>query len=111
MRLFFETTGQASRFLVMAPLGFVLALCLDADAATGRLRLFFDCVLLLACGMAALCTLSGLLESGLRGYHLLGLLTGAVLYTQGAGRIIHLIGRKIRRRQEKPDGAQNTYSQ
>ncbi len=102
MKLFFETAGQAQRFLIMVPLGFALALCLDADAWTGRLRAAADCLFLLLCGWLMLCTICVLRENSLRIYHMLGLLTGAILYLLGVGRIVRTIRRRIfLRRQEK----------
>lgn len=104
MKLFFETAHQADCFLLMIPLGFMLALCLDADAAAGPIRLILDCLLILAAGAAVLSAIAFWRESGLRLYHLLGLLIGAVLYVHGLGRLIRLAARKVRnhpRRQEK----------
>lgn len=102
MRLFFETAGQAQRFLFMAPLGFLVAMCLDADAWAGRLRPVVDVLLLLACGFLMLTAIAIYRESGLRAYHLLGLLVGAILYMQGVGKVIRGIARRISAiRQEK----------
>ena len=102
MKLFFETSGQSACFLLMTPIGFLLALLLDADVITGRLRPAADIALLLLAGMVCLWMIVLTGEGGLRVYHTLGLLTGAILYLAGVGRLIRLIRRKIHfGRQEK----------
>ena len=94
MKLFFETSHQAMCFLLMAPAGFLAALLLDADALAGVLRPLADVAVLLLAGAAVLVLTSAAGESGVRLYHLLGALTGAVVYLCGAGRIVRMLKRK-----------------
>ena len=102
MKLFFETSGQSVCFLLMIPVGFLLALLLDADVIAGRLRSAADIALLLLAGAACLWLIVLTGERGLRVYHVLGLLSGAVLYLCGIGRVIRILKLKIRSaRQEK----------
>lgn len=103
MNLFFETSRQAWCFLCMAPLGIAVSFLADADVIAGRLRAVADTLLLLLAGMAALVMIVLCRETGLRLYHLLGLLTGTVLYFEGIGKIIRFIGRRqdLKRRAEK----------
>lgn len=75
----------------MVPLGLAAGFCLDAGVITGRLRPLADAVLLMVTGCAALAMIVLCREAGLRLYHLLGILTGAVLYTAGIGKIIRCI--------------------
>lgn len=98
MNLFFETAGQAGCFLIMLPIGFAAAACLDAGAAAGRLRPALDVLVLLLAGVALLLAVVLLRENAVRAYHLLGLLTGAVLYVCGVGRAIRLMGARRRRK-------------
>ncbi len=101
MKLFFETSGQSACFLLMTPVGFLLALLLDADVIAGRLRPAADVALLLLAGAACLWIIVIAGESGLRAYHALGLLTGALLYLAGAGRLMRLLKRKKHRRMQE----------
>lgn len=105
MSLFFETANQASCFLLMTPIGFAVALLLDADAISGWLRPAADVLALLCAGAALLAAVAATGESGLRLYHLLGVLTGGILYHQGVGRIVRMIAR--RRRAKIPPAAGN----
>ena len=102
MNLFFETSGQAWRFLCVVPLGFAAALCLDAQSS-GVLRVLADIVLLMSVGMGTLVVIVFCGDARTRLYHLLALVTGALLYWQGMGKII----RHIRHRQELRKRAQN----
>lgn len=95
MKLFFETARQANCFLLMIPLGLVLAFLLDADVFAGRIRLLLDCLLIVAAGGAVLLSIVFWQESGLRLYHLLGLFIGAVLYVHGIGRLIRFTASKL----------------
>ena len=85
MTLFFETAGQAQAFLAAVPLGLLLAACLDASVLAGPLRPVADVLMM-------------------RLYHLLALLTGAVLYTQGIGRLVRLIRARLKKA-KKTDGS------
>jgi uncharacterized membrane protein len=102
VNLFFETSGQAWRFLCVVPLGFVAALCLDAQSS-GVLRVLADVVLLMAVGIGTLVVIVFCGDARTRLYHLLALVTGAQLYLQGIGKIVRL----IRLRQELRARAQN----
>lgn len=99
MNLFFETTVQANCFLCMVPVGFAIAACLDVSAFLGRFRLLLDILVLLLAGMGVLMLISVMQEGSLRAYHLLGLLTGAIVYLQGIGRLLRMIIRKLNRNQ------------
>ncbi len=103
MKLFFETSRQAWCFLSMAPVGMAAALLMDADVIAGRLRAAADVLLMLLTGFAALVMMILCSEQGMRLYHLLGLVTGAVLYLEGIGKIIRCIIRRqdLKRRAEK----------
>lgn len=103
MTLFFETSRQAWCFLCMTPVGMAAALLMDADVIAGRLRAIADVLLLLLAGLGALVMIVLCRETGLRLYHLLGLMTGAVLYLQGIGKIIRLCihRQEIKRSAEK----------
>lgn len=96
MKLFFETSSQASFFLLMLPFGFVVALCLHAGSGGGLLRLIQDLVVLLLSGVAAALMLLSTRDETLRFYHLLGIITGALLYFAGVGRGVAWLRRKIR---------------
>ena len=105
MTLFFETAGQAQAFLAAVPLGLVLATCLDASALAGPLRPVAD-VLMMLTGAAALMAMMLLArDEALRLYHLLAILTGAVLYTQGIGRLVRLIRERLQKAKKSDDSA------
>ena len=88
MKLFFETSGQASCFLCMVPLGLAMAIFLDISLIAGKMRPVMDVLVLLSAGLTVLVAIIFCRETTLRLYHLLGLTTGALLYTQGIGKII-----------------------
>ena len=94
MKLFFETGRQAWCFLCMAPVGMAAAFLMDADFIAGKLRPAADILLLLLSGLAALVMVVLCKETGLRLYHLLGFLTGVVLYLEGLGKIIRRVARR-----------------
>ncbi|MCI6039869.1 MAG: hypothetical protein MR742_05020 [Clostridiales bacterium] len=100
MRLFFETTGQAQAFLAAVPLGLVLAACLDASVLTGPLRPLADVVMMLAGGIALMVMMLLARDEALRLYHLLAVLTGAVLYTQGIGRLVRMMRTSLKKRKK-----------
>ncbi len=91
MKLFFETSRQAFCFLCTVPFGIITAVLMDADVIAGKLRAVADVLFLLLTGLAVMVMIILCRESGLRLYHLLGLLTGAVLYQEGIGKIIRHI--------------------
>ena len=89
MKLFFETAGQAQAFLAAVPLGLVLAACLDASV-----------LMMLTAGFALMGMMLLSRDEALRLYHLLAILTGALLYTQGIGRLVRLIGAWLKKRKK-----------
>lgn len=97
MRLFFETGGQASAFLFTLPLGFLLALFLDVTRYTGHLRPILDVLALVGCAITLLILTLFMRDQSARMFHVLAILTGAVLYICGVGRLIHGIIRRIKR--------------
>lgn len=103
MNLFFETSSQAGCFLCMVPVGMVSALLMDADVIAGKLRALADAILLLFAGLVCLLIIVLCRETTLRLYHLLGLLTGAVLYAEGIGKITRrfMYRQDLKRRTEK----------
>lgn len=88
MNLFFETSGQAQIFLATAPIGFLVAMLIDMDRGLGPLRPVWDVLCMLACGVMTLMVLMMMRDGGLRIYHALALVTGALLYLVGVRRII-----------------------
>ena len=82
MKLFFETAGQAQAFLAAVPLGLVLAACLDASVLAGPLRPLADVLMMLTAGFALMGMMLLSRDEALRLYHLLAILTGALLYMQ-----------------------------
>ena len=93
MKLFFETAGQAQAFLAAVPLGLVLAACLDASALA-------DVLMMLTAGFALMGMMLLSRDEALRLYHLLAILTGALLYTQGIGRLVRLAGAWLKKRKK-----------
>ena len=100
MKLFFETAGQAQAFLTAVPLGLLLAACLDASALTGPLRPLADALLVLGGGLALMAAMLLVRDETLRIYHLLALLTGAVLYSRGIGRLVRMARARIKKRKK-----------
>ncbi len=83
MKLFFETSAQASLFLLMLPIGFMLALLIDLAGKTGTAKPILD-VLAMLLGFASIGICIILFrDGGLRLYHLLSMLTGMLLYLLG----------------------------
>ena len=103
MTLFFETSRQAWCFLCLLPVGLAAAFLLDTDVIAGKLRPLADVFFLVVTGLAVLVMIVLCRDSGLRLYHMLGVLTGALLYLGGIGKIIHAIGcrQDLKRRAEK----------
>lgn len=104
MTLFFETVGQAQAFLAAVPLGLLLAACLDASVLAGPLRPVADVLMMLAAAASLMAMMLLARDEALRLYHLLALLTGAVLYTQGIGRLVRLIRARLKKA-KKTDGS------
>ena len=101
MKLFFETASQASCFLIAVPLGFLFTLCLDTRWHHGWIRLLLDLLLLGSLGCVLVMLSAICREERVRLYHWLGLLTGAVLYLGGIGRIRKLLNRRMYSLQSK----------
>lgn len=103
MNLFFESSRQASSFLVMVPVGFAVALCLEMGRFSRIVQPLTDVFVLLAAGFAVLAGIVFCRDDTLRLYHLLGLLTGVLICTQGIGKIIRWVARRqdLRHRTEK----------
>lgn len=99
MRLFFETSAQAEAFLFTIPLGLLLAAGFDLTFWVRRGRALMDVALLLLCAAALLYLIAFMRDEGLRVYHLLALCIGAVIYTQGVGRLLRTLKRRLLRRQ------------
>lgn len=100
MKLFFETKIQAESFLAMIPLGFLLPVFLDVLLITGRKLLpVIDTVILSGFGLVIYVFTSAMENGGIQGYHLLGGLCGAVLYTHGIRRLpLHMLNRWYKRK-------------
>ena len=96
MKLFFESSGQANVFLLMSFSGFVIALLLDSKSSSGVIRLMVDALIIIWGGVTLLATVVFFRENTLRAYHLLGMLSGVLIYLAGVGKII----RRLRLRQE-----------
>ena len=103
MSLFFETSSQANCFLHLLPLGLCMAFCLDASAISGKIRPLMDVLVLVLAGSAVLWWMVLLDENKLRLYHVLGMLTGMLLYMRSIGKIIRTIRQKqdLKRRMKK----------
>jgi len=86
MKLFFETGIQMRFFLVTLPLGFLVCFLLDVGASSPVLRLIADLMVLFLCGVCLVWFLLLFDDTAVRGYHLLGVLAGAILYMSGAMR-------------------------
>lgn len=83
MKLFFETAAQANVFLAMIPVGITAALLIDLAAHLSVLRPLWDVLILLLLGAALGFGIVLLGDTGLRIYHLLAVLSGALLYLTG----------------------------
>lgn len=101
MKLFFETAAQGSLFLMMLPLGILLAVCIDVASCARRSRPLWDVLVVLLCGglMAAAVVLLG--DEKLRMYHLLGILCGALLYLFGARSLWRTIIRSLQKKKQE----------
>ncbi|MBQ8151069.1 MAG: hypothetical protein IJ041_11195 [Clostridia bacterium] len=105
MKLFFETSLQASSFLLMIPAGILLALLTDLTVPVGRSKPVLDVLVMLFCGflLAYLVIVTG--DERLRLHHLLAVLTGAVLYLTGIRRVFVLIAARIRHVNQENDAS------
>lgn len=110
MNLFFETTAQAHIFLATIPLGFALALIIDITSHAGHMRLLLDVLCLLVCGIALICLMLMFKDKGIRIYHLLALIIGAILYLLGVKQLMISVWRKLPKRHKK-NNENNKYNQ
>lgn len=95
MKLFFETAAQGTIFLMMIPVGMVLAVCVDICGMAGVFRLLWDLVAVLLCFAAVGFCVVLLNDTSLRLYHLLAVVTGYLLYALGVRRLLQALGRII----------------
>lgn len=97
MKLFFETATQADVFLTMLPVGIAAAAMIDLANHTSVLRPLWDVLIFLLLGAVMAFGIILLGDAGLRGYHLLAVLIGALLYLAGIRRMMKLAVGGIRR--------------
>lgn len=91
MKLFFETAAQASLFLSMLPIGFCIAVCIDLAGCSGRMKHLWDVLVMLLCfGLIAFSVVL-LRDNGLRLYHFLSVLAGALLYLLGVRSLLSVV--------------------
>jgi len=83
MKLFFETSGQAVSFLSAVPAGFLLCCCLCVGKANGLWRMFLDLLILVLGAFVLFWLFVVCFSMELRFYHLLGVLSGALLCMTG----------------------------
>ncbi|MBE5815428.1 MAG: hypothetical protein E7320_09540 [Clostridiales bacterium] len=88
MKLFFEAAAQAQMFLIMLPVGMLLAVFADLSALGGRFRPVWDVLTVLLAASAYGAGVILLREDGARLYHFLALLVGAMLYLLGIRKAI-----------------------
>ena len=109
MTLFFETGDQLLCFLAAVPAGFLIALCLCFGKKEGILRLVMDLLLLAVSGIAMVCMLLFFRNGALRLYHLLGVITGAILYLSGMNRVQRYVLRLIREKRHQKKGSEEGF--
>ena len=95
MKLFFETSAQGAVFLMMLPVGMLLAICVDVCGLSGVLRPLWDLVAVLLCFAAIGVCVVLLDDTSLRLYHVLAVLTGYLLYALGLRRGMHWLRRAV----------------
>ena len=98
MTLFFETSTQADLFLKTVLLGLMLACCLDVLNIKSYLSVVVDTVVF--CLLAACLILIMIIfqQESLRIYHLLGCMSGSIIYWFGIGKVYKGIVTKINQR-------------
>ena len=104
MKLFFDTNLQAVVFLLSVPTGFLAACFLSSGIKNTCLQMILDILTLLLAGTVLAALILIFRENGLRSYHLLGLLTGAILYLCGLSRVAKRVGTAYR---EKRNAGRN----
>lgn len=100
MKLFFETALQPWFFLLTLPIGFLICFFLDMRTFSHWVSLILDLSVLLLGTIALIGSLLVSNEKSLRLYHLLGLVTGGILYTGGIGKVRRLFRKGLRSRKK-----------
>ena len=85
MKLFFETAVQKNVFLLTLPVGFLVCFLLDTQIPSILIQTFLDFGVLISTGVILVLLVLFSDGSTLRIYHLLGLISGAILYVCGVG--------------------------
>ena len=91
MKLFFETASHASSFLSAVPLGLLMCLFLCSAHSSGMWRLLLDLGALVCSALVFFFLFVICRNDSLRFYHLLGVLTGAILCLRGIGVIAQML--------------------
>ena len=86
MKLFFETAQQCAVFLLMVPVGILLALSVDVSSHMTGMKPMWDVLSMLLCFCTIGIGIVLLNDTGLRLYHVLAVVTGCILYTAGIRR-------------------------
>lgn len=95
MKLFFETSAQGSIFLMMLPVGMLLAICVDLCGLSGTFRPLWDLCAVLVCFAAIGFGIVLLDDTSLRMYHVLAVLTGYLLYALGVRRLLQTLRHRL----------------
>ncbi len=98
MKLFFETAFQADFYLKTVALGFLLAICLDVLSARGHFSVIVDITVFALLGSCFILLLILFQLESIRLYHVLGCITGSILYTLGLAKVVRGFVTKIKRR-------------
>lgn len=101
MKLFFETASQASVFLLMLPIGMLLAACVELTGKTGAGKPIWDILVVLLSGVLLGIGVVFLNDTTIRLYHLLAVLCGWILYCLGIQRFFIIICSCIQRMKNK----------
>jgi len=88
MNVLFESTQQASVFLVSVPLGFFLAMFIDLNPFHSWLCFVLDLLFLVGAALSLIGLIHFFRKDTLSFYHLLALACGGILYFNGAGKVI-----------------------
>lgn len=97
MKLFFETASQASVFLIMLPLGMLLAACVELTGMTGAGKPLWDILVVLLSGVLLGIGVVFLNDTTLRLYHLLAIVCGWILYRLGVQSFFTMVAKCIAR--------------
>lgn len=93
MKLFFETAGQGAIFLLMVPIGMLLAFNIDISACAKRTKPLWDVFSMVVCFGTVAISIVLLNDTQLRMYHFLGVLAGSILYNLGIRRVLECFHR------------------